>query len=173
MTLANKITTGRILMVPIIVIALLENHIKTVYSLLLVCMATDFLDGLVARHFKQGTKLGAFLDPMADKLLLTSIFMTLTYLHQVPMWTFVVVFSRDLLIVLGWAVIHILTGSSAIEPRILGKITTAVQMATALVCLIPASPDIVRLSLWLMLLFTIASSVDYVIVGEKKLGAWT
>jgi cardiolipin synthase len=67
-------------MVPIIVIALLENHIKTVYSLLLVCMATDFLDGLVARHFKQGTKLGAFLDPMADKLLLTSIFMTLTIL---------------------------------------------------------------------------------------------
>jgi cardiolipin synthase len=130
------------------------------------------LDGLAARMRGERTRLGAFLDPMADKLLLGAVFTTLAYLHQVPMWIFVVIFSRDLLIVLGWSVIYILTGAAAIEPRPLGKTTTGVQMATAFACIINLPQPIPGALLWVTLLVTVASAIDYVIVGEKKLGAW-
>lgn len=171
MTLANKITVVRILLVPPIVIGLLEGQTTWVYVLLALCIASDFFDGLMARRMGERTKLGAFLDPLADKLLLISVFMTLAYMHVVPMWTFVVVFSRDLLIVLGWVVIFILTGSSAIEPRPLGKITTGIQMTTALCCLMNLDMFI-RFLLWTTVAVTVASAIDYVIIGEKKLGAW-
>ncbi len=172
MTLANKITVGRLVTIPIIVIALLEQQKWIVYPLLILCMVTDILDGLVARHRGEQTKVGAFIDPLADKLLLTSMFMVLAYLRQVPMWIFVVIFSRDLLIVIGWSVIHILTGSSEIKPRLLGKISTSIQMLTALLCLVPAPYPVLRFLLWITTLATIVSSVDYIIIGEKKLGVW-
>lgn len=172
MTLANKITIGRILLVPFIIIGLLENQKMWVYSLLIICMATDFLDGLMARRRNEHTKLGAFLDPMADKLLLISVFMTLAFLRLVPMWVFVAVFSRDLLIVLGWVVIYILTNSSDIDPRPLGKYTTALQMLTALAAIMELSAPYMQGLVWAMVALTIISSVDYVLVGEKKLGGW-
>lgn len=172
MTLANKITVARIVTVPVIVIGLIEGRTAWVYVLLGLCMASDFLDGLIARRRGERTKLGAFLDPMADKLLLISVFMTLAFLRQIPMWIFVIVFSRDLLIVLGWSVVYILTGSNDIQPRPLGKITTALQMITALACIL--SPTIfTRPLLWATVAFTVASAIDYVIIGERKLGAWT
>lgn len=171
MTLANKITVGRILLVPVIVIGLLEKYTTLVYVALVLCMASDFFDGLMARRRGERTKLGAFLDPLADKLLLISVFMTLAFLHEVPMWTFVIVFSRDLLIVLGWVVIYILTGSNTIEPRPLGKATTVVQMITALATIM-ALPSATHVLLWITVAMTAASAIDYVIIGEKKLGSW-
>jgi cardiolipin synthase len=173
MTLANKITVGRILLVPPIVIGLLEHMTLWVYVLLGICMATDFLDGLAARRRGERTRLGAFLDPKPDKLLLGAVFTTLAYQNQVPMWIFVVIFSRDLLIVLGWSVIYILTGTATIEPRMLGKLTTAVQMVTAFACITKLPQPVPGALLWLTLIVTVASAIDYVIVGEKKLGAWT
>ncbi len=173
MTLANKITVGRILLVPPIVIGLLEHMTVWVYVLLGICIVTDFLDGLAARQRGERTRLGAFLDPMADKLLLGAVYTTLAYQNVVPMWIFVVIFSRDLLIVLGWSVIYILTSSATIEPRMLGKITTAIQMATAFVCITKIQQPVPGALLWLTLAATAASAIDYVIVGEKKLGSWT
>ena len=137
MTLANKITILRMLLIPVIVIGLLEGHTTWVYILLAFSMLTDLLDGIVARRRGERTRLGAFLDPMADKILLTAVFLTLTFLKRIDMWVFVVFFSRDLMIVLGWAVIFILSGSSTIQPRPLGKSTTAVQMSTALAVMLP------------------------------------
>ncbi|MCG3205894.1 MAG: CDP-diacylglycerol--glycerol-3-phosphate 3-phosphatidyltransferase [Elusimicrobia bacterium] len=171
MNLPNKITILRILLVPLIVIGLIEHQTALVYVLMALCMATDFLDGLIARRTGQHTKLGAFLDPMADKLLLISVFMTLAFMRSIPMWTFIIVFSRDLLIVLGWFVIFLLTGSSHIEPRPLGKATTAVQMATAMVCIIPL-PQATQVLLWITVAITAVSAIDYVIIGEKRLGMW-
>ncbi len=173
MTLANIITVGRRLWVPPIVIGVLEHRSVWVYVLLGICMITDFLDGLAARQRGERTRLGAFLDPMADKLLLGAVYTTLAYQNVVPMWIFVVIFSRDLLIVLGWSVIYILTGAATIEPRMLGKITTAIQMATAFVCITKIQQPIPGALLWLTLAATAASAIDYVIVGEKKLGSWT
>jgi cardiolipin synthase (CMP-forming) len=160
-------------MVPVIVIGLLEGATSWVYALLALCMISDFLDGMLARSRGERTKLGAFLDPMADKLLLISVFMTLAFLRHVPMWIFVVILSRDVFIIIGWSVIYILTGSNVVEPRPLGKITTAIQMVAALACILPLSfYTITRPMLLTAVIFTVASTIDYIIIGEKKLGAW-
>lgn len=172
MTLANKITIVRIVCIPAIVIGLLTDHRLSLYLLLSFCMLTDLLDGLAARHWKEKTRLGAFLDPMADKLLLSSVYLTLTYLNVIHAWIFVLVFSRDLLIVLGWTVIYILTGSSSIQPKVLGKITTALQMALALSFIIPQLKPLQIPFLWLSISATIISAIDYIIIGQKKLAGW-
>jgi cardiolipin synthase (CMP-forming) len=172
MTLANKITISRMLLIPIIVIGLLEGHTTWVYILLAISMLTDLFDGLVARRRGERTQLGAFLDPMADKLLLTAMYLTLTYLGRIDMWVFVVVFSRDLMIVLGFAVIYILTGSTAVTPRPLGKTATAAQMCTALAVLLPFPPVVSVIMMWTTITLTIASLVDYLRVGERRLGEW-
>lgn len=172
MTLANKITILRIVFIPVIVIGLLEEQRYWVYALLIFTMITDFLDGLVARYRGERTKLGAFLDPMADKLLLSAIYLTLTYKGIIETWIFVTVFSRDLLIVMGWTIIYILTGSSNIHPRVLGKTTTAVQMTAAVACILPISHSLIHYLLWAAVGMTIVSAIDYVIVGLKRLGEW-
>src|SRR4029079_10362518 len=124
-------------------------------------MLTDFLDGLAARKRGERTRLGAFLDPMADKLLLTAVYLSLTYMRELPGWVFVAIFSRDLMIVLGWSVIFILTGSSTVQPRPLGKATTAAQMLTALAVMLPMPPIAITVMLWITIALTIASAVDY------------
>lgn len=172
MTLANKITILRMLLIPVIVIGLLEAHTRWVYLLLAISMATDLLDGLVARRRGERTRLGAFLDPMADKLLLTAVYLTLTFLKRLDMWVFVVIFSRDLMIVLGWTVIFILTGSSTVQPRPLGKSTTAAQMLTALAVMLPMPGPVISGMLWLTIALTISSAIDYLRVGERRLGEW-
>ena len=172
MTLANKITIVRIVLIPAVVIGLLYSRSAWVLVLLGFSMLTDLFDGLAARLRGEQTRLGAFLDPLADKLLLISVFMTLTILGRLETWIFVVLFSRDLLIVIGWVVIYILTGSSAIAPRWLGKSTTAVQMTTA-VAFAAGVPDPWRSwLLWATVAFTVVSMLDYVRIGEKRLGAW-
>jgi len=171
-TLANQITILRILLIPLIFILLIERKILWGVILLSFCTFTDFLDGLAARLRGERTKVGAFLDPMADKLLLTTVYLALMTMDLIDTWVFVVIFSRDLLIVLGWSVIYILTGNSHISPRRLGKITTAVQMITALFCMIQAPHPLPHFFIWLTVGTTIASAIDYIIVGEKRLGQW-
>ena len=151
---------------------MLENKINTVLALLGFCMLTDFLDGFAARYRDEQSRLGSILDPLADKLLISSVFLTLATLDLIDMWVFVVFFSRDLLIVLGWLIIFILTGSSKIENRKTGKITTAIQMGTALAIIWGTTHQIQTGIIWLSVLFTIASTIEYVIVGEKRLGEW-
>jgi len=101
LNLANQITILRIIIIPVIVILLMENQQRWAAGLFVFSMLTDLLDGLVARLNKESSDLGVFLDPMADKLLLASVYLTLAFLNRIDMWVFVVVFSRDLLIVLG------------------------------------------------------------------------
>ncbi len=172
MTLANKITVIRILLIPIIVICLLKNMSTWVITLLAFCMLTDLLDGFVARIKKERTPLGAFLDPMADKLLLTAVFLTLTFLNRIDMWVFIVIFSRDLLIVLGWSIIYILTSSSKITPRLLGKLTTAAQMSLAFVFIIPFSAAGRNVILWTTVALTTISAIEYIFIAERRLGEW-
>lgn len=170
LTLANKITILRIVLIPIIVIGLLKSQSAWVLVLLGFCMLTDFLDGLAARLKGERTRLGAFLDPLADKLLLTAVFLTLAFQHRIEMWVFVVVFSRDLLIVLGWSVLYILTGQANITPRWLGKTTTTLQMLTVLSVLLNLPMTAQNIFIWATVLLTAASAIDYIRIGEKRLG---
>lgn len=170
MTLANKVTLTRIILIPVFVIGLLIGAKILSVVIFILSMFTDVLDGLIARKLKQHTALGSFLDPMADKLLLIAAFLTFTYMKKLPMWAFVVVFSRELLIVLGWVIIYILTSSPAIEPRYFGKGTTFVQMLTIFGIMLNIPQPVFVPLFWTMIAVTAVSTVDYVFVGAKKLG---
>jgi cardiolipin synthase len=170
MTLANKITILRVLLIPPLVIGLLLDAPVWPAVIFLFSMLTDVLDGMAARLRGERTQLGVFLDPMADKLLLSATYLTLSYLHKIPLWAFVVVFSRDLLIVLGWSVIYILMKSSVIVPRWLGKVTTFTQMATLLCVMVGVPSKIVDPLFWSMITLTVASTIDYVSIGARRLG---
>jgi cardiolipin synthase (CMP-forming) len=171
MTLANKITVARIITVPLFVIALWEQSMLTARILFILCVASDAADGAIARWRGERTALGTFLDPLADKLLLVSTFITLTALGGIPVWVFIAVLSRDLLIVMGWSVVFILTHNKKIEPRPLGKVTTALQMGVAVALLFNFPLPVYHGILYAMVAATILSACDYVWVGNKRLGA--
>jgi cardiolipin synthase (CMP-forming) len=170
-TLANKITIVRIVLIPVIVIGLLQLRPFWPDALFIFCALTDVLDGFIARRRGEKSVVGAFLDPVADKLLLVSVYLTLAHIKQLPIWVFVVVFSRDLLIFLGWNILYTLTQDARLTPRVLGRITTILQLVTVVVLLVYPLRPLYPFFLWTMVAFTAASTIDYVWVGARRLNA--
>ncbi|MFA5974675.1 MAG: CDP-alcohol phosphatidyltransferase family protein [Elusimicrobiota bacterium] len=171
MTLANKITVLRIIAIPVFVILFLEHHLVWARTIFVVSVLSDALDGTLARLRGERTPLGSFLDPMADKLLLVSTYIVFTITGALPIWIFIVVLSRDMLIVLGWTVVYILTGNSKIQPRPLGKITTAFQMFVSVAILFAFPAVLYQPLLYAMVITTVVSACDYVWIGNKRLGS--
>jgi len=169
MTLANKITLVRLVLIPVIVIGLLMGAPLWPTLLFILSALTDVLDGLVARRLGQKTVLGSYLDPLADKLFLVFVYFTLAYLGKTPVWVFVVIFARDLLIFLGWNIIYILTQNSTPAPRWLGKASTLLQMSTVVVLLAEPLAPLRPYFVGAMIAVTVASMIDYVWVGAKRL----
>jgi cardiolipin synthase len=171
MGLANWLTILRILLIPVFVTLLVYR--KVTLALIVFCLAslTDMLDGYIARSRGRLTRLGAFLDPVADKLLLTSAFVTLTYLKMVPFWITAVVVSRDLILSVGVLVIHVAGGSVHPAPTWIGKTSTALQMATVLAAMIfnHRMPLVPKVFAWVTALFTIVSGLQYLMQGLKQL----
>jgi cardiolipin synthase (CMP-forming) len=144
MTTANKITISRILLIPFFVVAVLYygQEGKPVYWLLAVIFfATaaicDGVDGYIARRYNQRSELGAILDPLADKLLLVSGIVTLSfdhrpYLEKVPLWLTGTIIGRDIVLLIGLVVIQMMVGKCTIRPRFLGKVATVLQMVVVL-----------------------------------------
>ena len=170
MTLANKITVLRIVAIPIFVIALLDQHMILARTIFILSVLSDALDGTLARIRGERTALGSFLDPTADKLLLVATFIVLTALKWIPLWVFITILSRDMIIILGWQIVYMLTGNRKIQPRFLGKITSALQMAVALELLFYPPPTVAHVSILIMIVFTIASALDYIWLGNQRLG---
>src|SRR6266545_4067533 len=173
MGLANWLTTLRILLIPVFVTLLVYR--RATEALLVFCLAslTDLLDGYIARSRGTQTRLGAFLDPVADKLLMTSAFVTLTYLRVIPFWIAAVVVSRDLILSVGVLVIHVAGGTVHPSPSWLGKASTLFQMLTVLSSMtafyfkvLPGAP---RLAAWMTAFFTVASGLQYLVKGLKQL----
>lgn len=179
MGLANWLTTIRILLIPVFVSLLVYRRATLALAVFCLASLTDTLDGYIARTRGSQTRLGAFLDPLADKLLLTASFVTLTYLYPrlLPFWITVTVLSRDLLLILGVALIHVSGGQVRPAPTALGKASTALQMATILAVLLVLAfrmdPLIKTALVWLTAGFTIASGVQYLYQGTKLLHAPT
>ena len=182
MSLANKLSLFRILLVPAFVLCLLyykpgESEWLRYLALALfsVAVITDAVDGYIARVGKQATRLGAILDPLADKLLLVSAFLclsmvpTLPPLYRLPAWVPILVLSRDALIVFGWLVVVLLTGDFQTQPRPsrIGKATTFFQMATIVSVLLGwvLSAGI----LWIAMVLTVLSGISYVREGNRLL----
>jgi cardiolipin synthase (CMP-forming) len=171
LTYANQLTILRLIFVPWFVLLILYGHPKTATLVFVLAAITDGLDGLLARKLQQKTELGQFLDPMADKVLLTAAFITLTIpsvptpLH-IPAWLTVLTISRDFVIALSALIIHLQTRHSRFPPTWLGKATTAMQLSTVASCLLsnflPAfCAGVFKPLLLTTLLFTLASGFHY------------
>ncbi len=132
MNIPNTLTIIRIILTPLMVIFILQDRMGAAFLTFLAAGLTDALDGLLARYLKQKTEIGAILDPMADKLLLATSYVTLASTHMVPAWLAVVVISRDLIIVIGVLLLFLLKGGVEIKPSIVGKLTTFLQLVTIL-----------------------------------------
>jgi len=176
LTLANKLTWGRIAAIPFIAAGIVlyrpgetEWLRYAVIALFCAAILTDALDGAVARGLNQRTKLGAFLDPLADKLLInvSFIFMAVQdgFAGAIPRWVPPVILARDLLIVVGARIAIGISDRRVFKPRVLGKVTTALQMA-ALLAVLSGMPFAYKLTLAAVVL-TAASCVDYLWSGVR------
>ncbi|MDM8551690.1 CDP-alcohol phosphatidyltransferase family protein [Desulfobacterales bacterium HSG2] len=171
MNVPNILSIIRILLTPLFVICLLRGVLTPALLVFTAAGITDALDGLYARWFNQKTVLGAYLDPIADKLLLMSAFITLAALKIIPPWLAVVVISRDIVIVMGYAVFEITDMRSKIEvkPSIISKLTTFAQVLTVFFVLL--DPDISKalaiqkFLYWFTALVTITSGLHYIYIG--------
>ena len=131
MTIPNIITIVRLVLVPGVVLAMLQQNWDWAFAGFVVAGISDGLDGFIARHFNQRSKLGAYLDPMADKLLLVSVFVVLGIAGQLPLWLVIAVVSRDALIV-GAVLLSSLLGQPVeMKPLPVSKVNTAVQIVLA------------------------------------------
>jgi cardiolipin synthase len=173
LTLANRLTILRILMTPVIVVLLLYRHTGAALALFLLAGITDGLDGLIARSWKQKTTLGMVLDPLADKLLLTSTVVTLTILKELPRWFTIIVVSRDVFLIGGTLILYMFLGKLGTPPSWLGKFTTGFQLATVLLALVdnflPVVKPVILPLLVVTLGVTVASGLDYVYRGARLL----
>lgn len=135
MTIPNLLTILRILLTPLLVWALLNRRLTLALVVFLLAGLTDGLDGFIARVFDQRSKLGAYLDPLADKLLLMTSFLMLGRLHLMPSWLVIVVISRDAIILLGLITLMFHQISVEIRPFTISKVNTLAQLLTVLMVL--------------------------------------
>ena len=199
MTLANKITITRILMIPMFIMMAIYygrgiskghpqpwQHAATVL-LFLVAAASDGIDGYIARRFNQKSPLGVILDPIADKGLLLAAIITLSFsnwTYEFPLWFPVLVITRDAVIVVGTLVLHFLIGKVQVKPSWLGKSATAFQMIAISCVLLQLNGllhfsmglpgrqieiDFLEIPIALAGFFTLASGIGYVMSGIQQL----
>ncbi|HEV8584400.1 MAG TPA: CDP-diacylglycerol--glycerol-3-phosphate 3-phosphatidyltransferase [Methylomirabilota bacterium] len=174
MGLANWLTVLRILLIPVFVTLLVYRRPGYALVVFVAAAATDLLDGYVARHRGLSSRLGAFLDPMADKLLLVSSFVTLTWLKALPFWIAAVVISRDVILMVGALVIHMAGGRIHPRPTRAGKLATFFQVLTVLAGLASyflTAPLGLTAIMWVAAAFTIVSGLQYIVQGMRFLNA--
>lgn len=182
LTYANQLTILRMAFVPCFVLLLIYGHPKSATVLFLIAAFTDGLDGLLARKLQQKTVLGSFLDPMADKILLTAAFVTLTIpslplvLH-IPTWLTVLTISRDTLIALSVLIIHLQTHHTQFPPTLLGKCTTAIQLVTVGVCMLANFRAGLALAIFPFVVYsalalTVASGLHYAYKSVKIIASY-
>jgi cardiolipin synthase len=170
----NLLTLLRICMAPFLVAAILENRFEIGFILFVVAGLTDALDGLLARWLKQRTVLGQYLDPVADKLLLSTLFLVLLHEGLMPVRVTVLVFGRDVCILLVSAILYAAAGRREFKPSFFGKANTLAQvLAVAVVLLhqLTQAPWVVALrgfALWATMVFTVLSGLHYAWIAAHK-----
>jgi len=182
MTTANKVTICRILLVPFFIVSVIyyvntgvEQYRWIAISCFGLAAISDGIDGFIARRFKQRSELGAVLDPLADKLLLVSGIVLLSlhnepFLKPIPIWLTVTILSRDVLVLIGLAVIHFVMGKVRVKPHLIGKAATVLQMAAVLWALFKFEPAVALY--WICVgaaVLTGVSGLIYVFDGMRQL----
>ncbi|MBH0203892.1 MAG: CDP-alcohol phosphatidyltransferase family protein [Nitrospira sp.] len=175
MNIPNSLTILRILLVPVYVGFMTYGEYGYALAILLAAGLTDAIDGYLARKLNQRTRLGTLLDPLADKVLLTSSFISLAMLHLIPSWLVILVVSRDLILLLGTAVAHVTSTPIRVTPTILGKGTTMFQLAYVVLIVLLAwrghDPSVLTPLLVVMVGFTLASGFHYLYRGYRDANA--
>ena len=178
LTLANQLTLMRLALVPAFVILVLYGRLGWALAAFVTAGITDGLDGLIARWTNSRTALGAFLDPMADKLLLVSAFVVLSLpgiglVNRIPVWLTVLVISRDVAIVATVAIVSLTLGPRTFPPSVYGKVATALYIVTIAVVLLfnfLGQPSVVvDIMVWVSLAITLLSGFHYTVHLRRTL----
>jgi cardiolipin synthase len=183
MTTANKITIVRILLVPLFIVQALyyvdtgkEWHRFLALLAFAVAAISDAIDGYIARSYNQRSELGAILDPLADKMLLVSGVILLSldngpHLPRIPIYFAATVLSRDMLLIVGLAIIYYICGKVQVRPILIGKVATVLQMATVLWAMLKWKNEYMLWWAALAALATGISGVLYIMEGVRQLSA--
>ena len=173
--LPNALSVIRIILTVPVVIALLKEQYLLALLLFLLAGISDALDGWIAKHYSFQTRLGSILDPMADKILLTCTFITLYWVGILPLWLFMLIFVRDIIIVagaLGYFLGEMTSDSELLQPTLISKFNTVLQIALVLFLLL--IQIYVEFSIFLEMVFIIVatstglSGADYMWLWIKK-----
>lgn len=168
--LPNTITLARLFMVPVLILVLKDEDYQLALVVFLIAGISDALDGYIAKKYNFVSQFGAVLDPVADKLLLVSAYVMLSIIGHVPFWLVLVIVSRDLFIVGGYMVVTSLMGAVTMNPSMLSKLNTFMQIILVIAILAeqaagyhyPQVPQVVITSLiYIVLATTITSGVHY------------
>ena len=177
MTIPNLITILRFLLVPAVVLAMLNMRWDWAFAGFLVAGISDGVDGFIARRFNQQSKLGAYLDPMADKVLLVSVFVVMGFIGQLPLWLVVTMVSRDALIICAVLLSTVMAHPVEMKPLYVSKANTAAQIVLAAVVLgelalglhlDPLRPALILLSGVL----TVASAAAYLVAWLRHMSGY-
>ncbi|HKJ09404.1 MAG TPA: CDP-alcohol phosphatidyltransferase family protein [Gammaproteobacteria bacterium] len=165
--LPNLITLVRFLLVPPVVVLLLNQRYGLALGVFMIAGFSDALDGYLAKRFQWTSRLGGLLDPLADKALLISCYLSLAVLGMIPLWLVVLVIVRDLVIISGAAAYHLWVEVLQPQPRLLSKLNTAAQLLLVLAVMFSAGlirldPFWIQALVALVLITTVASGADYV-----------
>lgn len=172
MNLPNLLTIFRILLVPIFIIFVIQNDLWMALVIFIMAGITDGLDGLLARVLNQRTVIGSYLDPIADKMLLISAYISLTIKGMLPGWLSVIVVSRDIIILAGIAVISLMGKGLDIHPSLSSKMTTVFQILTIIItlCAFKKYPAAWNGFVAATAAFTVFSGLQYMYRGIKTMG---
>ena len=177
LTIPNMITIMRLLLVPAVVLAMLDMRWGWAFAGFLVAGISDGVDGFIARRFNQHSRLGAYLDPIADKLLLVSVFVVMGFIGQLPLWLVVTMVSRDALIVCAVLLSTVMAHPVEMKPLFVSKANTAIQIVLAAVVLgelaltvhlDPLRPVLILLSGVL----TVASAAAYLVAWLRHMSGY-
>ncbi|MDX8404279.1 MAG: CDP-alcohol phosphatidyltransferase family protein [Mariprofundaceae bacterium] len=172
LNIPNILTLARIVLTPVIAYAILSGEAAMALVLMVAAGITDMLDGAIARYFDQRTTVGAYLDPLADKLMLISTFVALFYIGQVPLFLFLAVVFRDALIVLGAMAYEMATHRLKMEPSMISKVTTFMQIVCVVTLLLHMAYPLVALwiqtTVWITFTVTCISGLHYMFAWTRK-----
>ena len=171
MNLPNSITLGRLLSVPIAVYLIMHSAYLAAFLLFLLAGVSDALDGYLAKRNNQTTELGAILDPLADKVLLVSVYATLGLQGSLPNWVVMLVIFRDLLIVSGVVILFLVRLDVKMRPLIVSKINTAIQIALAALVLAELGLELEIMGLVSAMMYVVGATT--VISGASYMVSWT
>ena len=163
LTTPNLVTLLRLLLAPFVAADILNGNYRRAIALFFLAGLTDVIDGLLARRMGESSRVGAYLDPIADKILLSVIYVALGLAEAIPWWMVAVVFGRDILILAMAAYGLLFTKIRKFPPSVWGKLSTFFQISAALMvmCGRAGFPAPVRLAIWLMVGATVWSGIHY------------